>query len=301
MTISTDGTNHFIGSGYRGSSTLAIAQTEISQLLTNALGGSNFVIEPNNRVFDWRPNIAEEMYTGTIQAITSNLAHPNSGNPGNYARFSQSYNIAPGTTNQIITRLNTNNSNNNLLNNEIFTQNTGNVATNNDLTVNCWITANERSVATFLWNESASYYLFTWCGVTVDNIPGFDTYPANCCTFMVASSPTANSANGVRAANFNSTNPQTILTTNEAQYSITCNDTQTPSGTWTSDFWLVDDDAGSGNPASGRCQNLLLAEGSSLAIGTMHDLATANQDPGSNAYLCVAEWGSKFILMRVNV
>lgn len=299
MTISTDGTNHFLGSSYRGSSTLAVTRAEIDQFLTTVLGTDNFTTSTNKEVIDWRPNIAEEPFISNISNL-SNLVHPGVGYPSNYARFSSSYALLLPSTSNFITRINTNNFNS-AVNNEIFSRNTANITVNSDLTTNSWVTATDRSIATFTWKESINHYLFVWSGVTVDNSPGFDTYPNNCCSFVVVNDGTTYDAVGIRAANSNSSTGQLVLTTGDAQYPIVCNDAQTPSGDWASDFWLVDDDTGSGNPASGRCQNLLIAEGTSFSIGSLHSLNTANQEPGSNLYMCVAEWGSKFILMRIQV
>ena len=301
MTITTDGTNHFLGSLYFNASTLAIARDEISTLLTNALGANNFKLSTGtylNYVIDWRPDIADEVLMSEL-GTTSAIPHPGAASPIVFARFSVSTSAFQANSGYFFNKISTN-STNSSVNNVISSRKTTGFATNNAATSNCWITADNRSIAIFTWNQNTNHYLFTWTGVTKNNPSGFDTYPANCCCLVVANDGNNQIAAGVRAAFANSNTPQNILTTGKAQYALTCSDSQTPGADlWTSDFWLIDDDSVSGNPASGRCSNLLLGKGASFEIGSKHSLKTPNKDGGSNNFLCVAEWGDDKILMRI--
>ena len=129
---------------------------------------------------------------------------------------------------------------------------------------------------------------------TSNNFP----YPANCSAIAVGKDGNGvKFASAVRAAFPNSTTAMQVLTSGKANYAIACADGQTPIATWTTDLYLLDNDPPNGDPATGRCSNLLLARGT-FEIGKFYKLKTPHVDGGSENWICVAEWGTDWILMR---
>lgn len=88
------------------------------------------------------------------------------------------------------------------------------------------------------------------------------------------------------------------LQTGDAQYPIVCNDGQTPTATWATDFYVFDDNPALDYPGMGKVRNLLLATGTFTIGKPVRIEGSVFPDAGFNAWLPVGTYAGKTILMR---
>ena len=308
MVISTDGINHFIGNDYYIQSTLAIAKSELSSFLTNFLGSSgrySISSVSNSYLVDWRANIPDEVFTNNC-STNNNPLPSTSFSPIAYARFSHNYGFVNSLTASnyclsCITSASTASGTSNNFKIDGETMNNTGISTAVDDTYLCWLTADERSLASFTYNPDNNYRAFIWTGVMQDFPAIQGNFPRNCAAIAAIRDGDGSTVfDAYRVGLEDSLTKQSVLTSGDANYAIACVDAQTP-GTdlWASDLFLIDDDTGNGNPATGRCSNMLIAKGASFNIGQMYQLNTAHRDGGSPYFICVADWGIDKLLMRM--
>lgn len=305
MTIYNDGTgNFFFGTLYDRESTITILKTEIGTLLSGALGATNRYSDRSiNEVIDWRPNVAEELMVSTTAGSNSILI--NSVRPPNFARFSHLYAVQAGAISDTayFNAIATNNDSATHTSTERIygiPSNTNGFTSFYDGENPVWVTANNHSIASFNFNRASGNYFFNYTGVIQDFPALFGSFPRNCCALTVGKDNANNQvSDSYRVDVENGNTKQLILTSGDANYPISCDDGQTSGADlWATDLYLLDND-GANNPATGRCSNLLLAKGATFAIGSGYTLNTAHIDGGSNTFLCVGEWGTDKILMRI--
>lgn len=308
MTITDDGSNYFLGTNYFVQSTLAIAESEVESMLDTLLGDTrraDISATQGRYVIEYRPvpSAGETFTENNITALNNFGAIATS--PSNFARFTHTPAFSSNSSTFFFAAIATNDD----VNSASSTEKIQTIATNTngysylaDPQDLCWITANDRSLASFVRSEGSGAYLFVYTGVMLEMPSLFGDFPRNCVAIAVGEDASGNKiADAIRVPVENSNSIQQVLTAGDANYSFTCSDSQT-AGTdlWAADLYMIDDDAGNNNPATGRCPNMLLAKGASFVIGQAYSLNTAHQDGGSNKFMCVGEWGADKILMRVN-
>lgn len=94
-------------------------------------------------------------------------------------------------------------------------------------------------------------------------------------------------------------------TTGAANYSVTCQSGGPPTSPWTTNLVLIDETSAPENYGLGSVPNLLLAKGT-YTFGQVYKVANvgngeANTNPNTEQpfFVCVGQWGTDYVLMRV--
>lgn len=166
-----------------------------------------------------------------------------------------------------------------------------------------WATASDKSLGIFTYTDALNY-TFQYVG-ELNNAPGY-VFPTNSLLMASGMSGGTSFGAGLRPLSTTGLNTASYALDNNANYSSAC--TNGASSPTVSELYLRDDDVATGYPAVGYADNLLVARGSfiignpyNVIVVDSNDLSTTDPLLGSTYryYICVAEIGAHYVLMRV--
>lgn len=270
------------------------AMTQLGNLLLDSIGSTRHKIYTTGswNLIQWRPNVASETLTGDLStaSTTATTLAPDSraairlpfGNGGAYF-YSQQLNSSLTTTPSTVSS-------------DLYISSE---AWNSSGTF--YATANNKSICFAAIASSGAIY-FSWVGLLSNVYNQVDVYPLPLSTLIIHG---ASGVSAYRVRNVGQTTAQGFITNNAL-----ANYTPTPlSGTYTqtnrsTDLYLRDSNATTGNPAIGYCDNLLFATAGSYTNGQFYQVSnglggSVIQGSSKNIYLCVGTFYTYKVLMRV--
>lgn len=143
-------------------------------------------------------------------------------------------------------------------------------------------------------------FSFQYAGIVDDVNTNYNYYSANLTTKTIILSGSGSQT--VLTGRINGRNylpvSRYLLDNGKARYPIVCNDGQTPTATWATDFYVFDNNPALGYPAMGKVRNLLLATGTFTIGKPVRIEGLVFPGAGFNAWLPVGTYADKTVLMR---